>query len=77
MDPSWSVFGSGWSPHGHGVQLWDIPLIIWSPSFPRPPPLIYHIFSDTYFLLHLKEPPAPWPVASLGAVWTGLHRQPK
>lgn len=29
------------------------------------------------FLLHLKEPPAAWPVASLGAVWTGLHRQPK
>lgn len=29
----------GVAPHGHGAQLWEIPLVIWSPSFPRPLPV--------------------------------------
>lgn len=63
---------------GHGVQLWEIPFIHLEPLLPpNPPPRVCHILSDMYFFLHLKEPPAAWPVASLGAVWTGLHRQPK
>lgn len=74
MDPSRSVRGSGWPGTGMEFSSGRFHSCIWSPSLP---PGIYHILNDMYFLLHLKEPPAAWPVARLGAVWTGLHRQPK
>ncbi|KAL0605534.1 Zinc finger protein [Plecturocebus cupreus] len=69
-----SVLGSGWAAAGKEFSSARVvPPSLRSPS--RPPYICLRTMMSP-FLLHLKVQPAEWPVASLGARRTPLHRLP-
>lgn len=61
--------------HGH-QQARSSPARRFQPSLRRPPSCPHPWTVMSPFLLHPKVQPAEWPVASLGARWTPLHRLP-